>query len=276
MIRRPPRSTHCISSAASDVYKRQVASKPKFYWRPTSFLSRDSISYYGKNVGMDEPSPVMRARSILSKLTEGQRKAIDKALIKQTFADVKRFSVGAQKPGNPGVKVKRVMDIQPFFEYIPNRIVMTIFDHDVKEDLHEAAKEQLDKSKSLNELLVARKCGKGRNKSIALYTKTSSEPLVAIKEDDLIHLGNAEYQLRREYDYFISTESQLKHNVLLYMKAGKVRYMKPAAIFTMNKKKVNPEAIGIEMPPKIHIGARGYTKEEIVRNNKKYEAIGVS
>jgi len=25
MIRRPPRSTHCISSAASDVYKRQIA-----------------------------------------------------------------------------------------------------------------------------------------------------------------------------------------------------------------------------------------------------------
>eukprot|EP00969_Alexandrium_andersonii_P105687 4662771-Alexandrium_andersonii.AAC.1 len=24
MIRRPPRSTHCVSSAASDVYKRQV------------------------------------------------------------------------------------------------------------------------------------------------------------------------------------------------------------------------------------------------------------
>jgi len=27
MIRRPPRSTHCISSAASDVYKRQFISK---------------------------------------------------------------------------------------------------------------------------------------------------------------------------------------------------------------------------------------------------------
>ena len=26
MIRRPPRSTHCISSAASDVYKRQIKS----------------------------------------------------------------------------------------------------------------------------------------------------------------------------------------------------------------------------------------------------------
>eukprot|EP00826_Nyctotherus_ovalis_P045150 TRINITY_DN4959_c0_g2_i1.p1 TRINITY_DN4959_c0_g2~~TRINITY_DN4959_c0_g2_i1.p1 ORF type:complete len:154 (+),score=34.16 TRINITY_DN4959_c0_g2_i1:25-462(+) len=28
MIRRPPRSTHCISSAASDVYKRQDSSYP--------------------------------------------------------------------------------------------------------------------------------------------------------------------------------------------------------------------------------------------------------
>ena len=30
MIRRPPRSTHCISSAASDVYKRQVYSIIEF------------------------------------------------------------------------------------------------------------------------------------------------------------------------------------------------------------------------------------------------------
>ena len=28
MIRRPPRSTHCISSAASDVYKRQILDSP--------------------------------------------------------------------------------------------------------------------------------------------------------------------------------------------------------------------------------------------------------
>eukprot|EP00826_Nyctotherus_ovalis_P030818 TRINITY_DN2460_c0_g1_i5.p2 TRINITY_DN2460_c0_g1~~TRINITY_DN2460_c0_g1_i5.p2 ORF type:complete len:108 (-),score=2.47 TRINITY_DN2460_c0_g1_i5:597-899(-) len=27
MIRRPPRSTHCISSAASDVYKRQIITR---------------------------------------------------------------------------------------------------------------------------------------------------------------------------------------------------------------------------------------------------------
>jgi len=30
MIRRPPRSTHCISSAASDVYKRQGSDTLKF------------------------------------------------------------------------------------------------------------------------------------------------------------------------------------------------------------------------------------------------------
>ncbi|GAB5872789.1 hypothetical protein JMUB7539_27280 [Staphylococcus aureus] len=29
MIRRPPRSTHCISSAASDVYKRQIIEDSK-------------------------------------------------------------------------------------------------------------------------------------------------------------------------------------------------------------------------------------------------------
>eukprot|EP00825_Cyclidium_porcatum_P046619 TRINITY_DN7383_c0_g1_i1.p1 TRINITY_DN7383_c0_g1~~TRINITY_DN7383_c0_g1_i1.p1 ORF type:complete len:100 (-),score=24.67 TRINITY_DN7383_c0_g1_i1:15-314(-) len=31
MIRRPPRSTHCISSAASDVYKRQIYMYARMY-----------------------------------------------------------------------------------------------------------------------------------------------------------------------------------------------------------------------------------------------------
>eukprot|EP00826_Nyctotherus_ovalis_P017460 TRINITY_DN15149_c0_g1_i1.p1 TRINITY_DN15149_c0_g1~~TRINITY_DN15149_c0_g1_i1.p1 ORF type:complete len:129 (-),score=44.14 TRINITY_DN15149_c0_g1_i1:129-491(-) len=33
MIRRPPRSTHCISSAASDVYKRQAVDAKMFQYR---------------------------------------------------------------------------------------------------------------------------------------------------------------------------------------------------------------------------------------------------
>eukprot|EP00825_Cyclidium_porcatum_P011404 TRINITY_DN15853_c0_g1_i1.p5 TRINITY_DN15853_c0_g1~~TRINITY_DN15853_c0_g1_i1.p5 ORF type:complete len:121 (-),score=19.33 TRINITY_DN15853_c0_g1_i1:632-994(-) len=48
MIRRPPRSTHCISSAASDVYKRQV--------------STQSTWGYGDGAGFR--SPCLKALSI--------------------------------------------------------------------------------------------------------------------------------------------------------------------------------------------------------------------
>ena len=55
MIRRPPRSTHCISSAASDVYKRQDlhfdAITPQFVlsyetWLRERRLCRNSTSFY--------------------------------------------------------------------------------------------------------------------------------------------------------------------------------------------------------------------------------------
>ena len=39
MIRRPPRSTHCISSAASDVYKRQA--KAPYPWRTQIMRPRE-------------------------------------------------------------------------------------------------------------------------------------------------------------------------------------------------------------------------------------------
>eukprot|EP00825_Cyclidium_porcatum_P051433 TRINITY_DN9458_c0_g1_i5.p3 TRINITY_DN9458_c0_g1~~TRINITY_DN9458_c0_g1_i5.p3 ORF type:complete len:107 (-),score=29.37 TRINITY_DN9458_c0_g1_i5:24-344(-) len=48
MIRRPPRSTHCISSAASDVYKRQVMSTTRGAnnYFPRIFKGRrESVSY---------------------------------------------------------------------------------------------------------------------------------------------------------------------------------------------------------------------------------------
>ena len=51
MIRRPPRSTHCISSAASDVYKRQLL-KSKMYFAsnstpsPSQKLSRPPFESY--------------------------------------------------------------------------------------------------------------------------------------------------------------------------------------------------------------------------------------
>jgi len=67
MIRRPPRSTHCISSAASDVYKRQFEEFTRAY--PQGLvLSREAANeeakaktgsgrHYGQNpyVGYDKP-----------------------------------------------------------------------------------------------------------------------------------------------------------------------------------------------------------------------------
>ena len=64
MIRRPPRSTHCISSAASDVYKRQLHDyahkewngllKDFYYPRWKAFYDRlDSIVAGGKPEEID-------------------------------------------------------------------------------------------------------------------------------------------------------------------------------------------------------------------------------
>eukprot|EP00825_Cyclidium_porcatum_P004886 TRINITY_DN12320_c0_g1_i2.p3 TRINITY_DN12320_c0_g1~~TRINITY_DN12320_c0_g1_i2.p3 ORF type:complete len:102 (-),score=35.79 TRINITY_DN12320_c0_g1_i2:381-686(-) len=43
MIRRPPRSTHCISSAASDVYKRQVSTQST--WGDNYILSQINLNW---------------------------------------------------------------------------------------------------------------------------------------------------------------------------------------------------------------------------------------
>ena len=224
---------------------------------------------------MEDPNPISQTQTLLSKLTQEQRKVLDNTIIKQTFDDVKKFTVGITKPGNKNVTAKRVMNIQPFFESIPNRMTIAIFDHDIHENLHETAKQQLKKTNALNELLIMKKFGKGTNRSAAIYTKTTEDPLVELREDEQIALRSTEYQHMREYDYFISTEAQLRHNILLYLKSDHVRYIKPSAIFTMNKKKVNEE-FGSEIPQKLLIDARGYTSEEITRNNNKYEEIGVN
>eukprot|EP00826_Nyctotherus_ovalis_P006442 TRINITY_DN1152_c0_g2_i1.p2 TRINITY_DN1152_c0_g2~~TRINITY_DN1152_c0_g2_i1.p2 ORF type:complete len:104 (-),score=40.50 TRINITY_DN1152_c0_g2_i1:51-341(-) len=45
MIRRPPRSTHCISSAASDVYKRQEYISTRWYRSPECLLTDGYYNY---------------------------------------------------------------------------------------------------------------------------------------------------------------------------------------------------------------------------------------
>jgi len=47
MIRRPPRSTHCISSAASDVYKRQIWGVLGTAWWYFLGMSFEALDYQG-------------------------------------------------------------------------------------------------------------------------------------------------------------------------------------------------------------------------------------
>ena len=53
MIRRPPRSTHCISSAASDVYKRQLRKRKRTSPRPHRI----------RRAARSGPAPRMRSRA---------------------------------------------------------------------------------------------------------------------------------------------------------------------------------------------------------------------
>ena len=49
MIRRPPRSTHCISSAASDVYKRQPQTELNDYmswWSENCFIQKRFFTHF--------------------------------------------------------------------------------------------------------------------------------------------------------------------------------------------------------------------------------------
>eukprot|EP00826_Nyctotherus_ovalis_P046970 TRINITY_DN534_c0_g1_i5.p1 TRINITY_DN534_c0_g1~~TRINITY_DN534_c0_g1_i5.p1 ORF type:complete len:129 (+),score=51.48 TRINITY_DN534_c0_g1_i5:25-387(+) len=48
MIRRPPRSTHCISSAASDVYKRQAQYRSLYLQSSDQSDSRISFKLYNE------------------------------------------------------------------------------------------------------------------------------------------------------------------------------------------------------------------------------------
>eukprot|EP00825_Cyclidium_porcatum_P016495 TRINITY_DN19501_c0_g1_i1.p3 TRINITY_DN19501_c0_g1~~TRINITY_DN19501_c0_g1_i1.p3 ORF type:complete len:137 (+),score=29.82 TRINITY_DN19501_c0_g1_i1:94-504(+) len=59
MIRRPPRSTHCISSAASDVYKRQVSTQST--WENSY---RVTYTWEQTTANDDQTTPVVKGLSL--------------------------------------------------------------------------------------------------------------------------------------------------------------------------------------------------------------------
>eukprot|EP00825_Cyclidium_porcatum_P043883 TRINITY_DN6328_c0_g3_i1.p3 TRINITY_DN6328_c0_g3~~TRINITY_DN6328_c0_g3_i1.p3 ORF type:complete len:211 (+),score=7.68 TRINITY_DN6328_c0_g3_i1:118-750(+) len=84
MIRRPPRSTHCISSAASDVYKRQVSTQSTWDYRPVlvhRFIGQIFVEHYLGDVKSLVSQSLHFARALLVKnshhglLVEHQRAA---------------------------------------------------------------------------------------------------------------------------------------------------------------------------------------------------------
>eukprot|EP00826_Nyctotherus_ovalis_P012788 TRINITY_DN13405_c0_g4_i1.p1 TRINITY_DN13405_c0_g4~~TRINITY_DN13405_c0_g4_i1.p1 ORF type:complete len:255 (+),score=28.24 TRINITY_DN13405_c0_g4_i1:23-766(+) len=95
MIRRPPRSTHCISSAASDVYKRQHSLPPQtqkeFVFQATSskviytsYLNKLKLQYvsiYCSNqfpaLSAEDLKELERAPAELHELKEGSHLSID-------------------------------------------------------------------------------------------------------------------------------------------------------------------------------------------------------
>ena len=80
MIRRPPRSTHCISSAASDVYKRQDIS---FKWDSNNDDSyRLNITAVVSTTGKTGVEmEALTAASVTALTIYDMTKAIDKGMI---------------------------------------------------------------------------------------------------------------------------------------------------------------------------------------------------
>eukprot|EP00825_Cyclidium_porcatum_P031351 TRINITY_DN33203_c0_g1_i1.p1 TRINITY_DN33203_c0_g1~~TRINITY_DN33203_c0_g1_i1.p1 ORF type:complete len:155 (+),score=38.00 TRINITY_DN33203_c0_g1_i1:100-564(+) len=80
MIRRPPRSTHCISSAASDVYKRQVHGRQK-QLKKLDLLVNNSLS--SNNNNSNQNSYVINPQYTTQ--TEKQNKDIIKLMSQTTY-----------------------------------------------------------------------------------------------------------------------------------------------------------------------------------------------
>eukprot|EP00826_Nyctotherus_ovalis_P028280 TRINITY_DN2235_c0_g1_i2.p1 TRINITY_DN2235_c0_g1~~TRINITY_DN2235_c0_g1_i2.p1 ORF type:complete len:103 (-),score=33.97 TRINITY_DN2235_c0_g1_i2:55-342(-) len=80
MIRRPPRSTHCISSAASDVYKRQERDNGTNYHKSAKDETEMSIMSSDETLAEDKAIPILQPngeankeylKNIIKKVTIG-------------------------------------------------------------------------------------------------------------------------------------------------------------------------------------------------------------
>eukprot|EP00825_Cyclidium_porcatum_P051367 TRINITY_DN9424_c0_g1_i7.p1 TRINITY_DN9424_c0_g1~~TRINITY_DN9424_c0_g1_i7.p1 ORF type:complete len:270 (+),score=88.56 TRINITY_DN9424_c0_g1_i7:138-947(+) len=94
MIRRPPRSTHCISSAASDVYKRQVSTQStwaiikklqQFYL--SAQMAKKSQEVSSNEIVNEKRKRIMSADGVMSLMTSG----IHSGGVQWTMEDLRRM-----------------------------------------------------------------------------------------------------------------------------------------------------------------------------------------
>eukprot|EP00826_Nyctotherus_ovalis_P057329 TRINITY_DN7833_c0_g1_i1.p1 TRINITY_DN7833_c0_g1~~TRINITY_DN7833_c0_g1_i1.p1 ORF type:complete len:177 (+),score=43.83 TRINITY_DN7833_c0_g1_i1:36-533(+) len=106
MIRRPPRSTHCISSAASDVYKRQVHEEQEdiISFSDDKKSANDFSSILFSNIGSfmgGRSKPWRNAKKSLDITKEFKRESLnDNQLEIVTFANIFQISLEALVSGN--------------------------------------------------------------------------------------------------------------------------------------------------------------------------------
>jgi len=248
-----------------------LGSKPAYYWRQTTFIQQHLAGDKRKESSEDQ-SPT---RAKLNTLSEEERKAADLRIIERTFADVKKFIPGTEKKNSAGVTIKRVFDLQPFFEFASNRTILTIFDHEAKENMTQIAGKKLP----FNSTLLMKSFAYEGLKGFAIYSKTNDHSMITVQKnpqaETQVTLGRGEYQFKREYTYIVNPEEQLTSGMIVYVRGNAARYLRPRSILKLNKKKNTARETGIMLPMKINLDARGYTKDEINYKNKRFEEIQV-
>eukprot|EP00826_Nyctotherus_ovalis_P061832 TRINITY_DN8842_c0_g1_i10.p1 TRINITY_DN8842_c0_g1~~TRINITY_DN8842_c0_g1_i10.p1 ORF type:complete len:160 (+),score=64.58 TRINITY_DN8842_c0_g1_i10:22-480(+) len=136
MIRRPPRSTHCISSAASDVYKRQVSSEDIKEERNKQ-EKRDTPEFAnGKKVQDKAVNLKVTSRSI-----KDQVDFLTKSIFSRQQAKIKEEQQLEEDMQRLAREYQELMNEVSEEKKEPSDIIPSIEEEDVREDIPELAGE---------------------------------------------------------------------------------------------------------------------------------------
>eukprot|EP00826_Nyctotherus_ovalis_P029717 TRINITY_DN2357_c0_g1_i2.p1 TRINITY_DN2357_c0_g1~~TRINITY_DN2357_c0_g1_i2.p1 ORF type:complete len:149 (-),score=63.94 TRINITY_DN2357_c0_g1_i2:108-533(-) len=127
MIRRPPRSTHCISSAASDVYKRQAKGsrlQKKGITKPLQKALKEHYKYSrtrnGTANGTETNNSARSSIPFMDKISSGNIQGIN-SLKKSKTSNVKEKNQSPSKSnGKQGIQKQNSLRYTSLFSKEPN------------------------------------------------------------------------------------------------------------------------------------------------------------